>query len=399
VPAPTQRYLPSGPSLPWLVRGIFALEVVSAACACGGAPHASTTTAGKGGPSGTTAEAAMRLVGRFDRSDPAKPRFAWSASTIEVRFRGAGLVVGLRVAPIAGSGETTLPYGVDVDGVARSLDVRAGAARYTIASGLDRARVHTARITREAEAFAGVHQVLGIEAIDGELLAPDKRDRPLVELVGDSITCGYGALGEDSHCHFSFSTERATASYAILVGRALDVDVTTVCWSGRGVIRNYDGDPEPRMPELFETVLPEQKLRWDFASTPMPAAVVVSLGTNDWFSDGDHDGKPDPLDVPAFEAGYVRFLERVRALRPRAPILVVTSPMVEGPMGIAMRASLGRVVEHAQAQRKSAGEASVRLVTLSEQGRDVGCDAHPNAAKHRVLARELESALRSVLAR
>src|SRR5690242_271327 len=39
--------------------------------------------------------AAVHFIGRFDRSDPEGPRFAWPGSEIVARFRGSGIDVTL----------------------------------------------------------------------------------------------------------------------------------------------------------------------------------------------------------------------------------------------------------------------------------------------------------------
>src|SRR5690606_1091794 len=108
----------------------------------------------------------------------------------------------------------------------------------------------------------------------GELLPlpPEREARREIEIIGDSITCGYGILGASAECRFSFATQRASEAYVALAGRALGVDVATICWTGRGVYRNFDEPDEPTMPRLWRPVRAPGRL---------PSAVVVNLGTND----------------------------------------------------------------------------------------------------------------------
>lgn len=355
--------------------------------------------------------AAPRFVGRFDFSDPAGPRFAWSSSRIEAAFTGTGIAMRLRAerlephtVKIDGKAvtlrETMTAYTVVVDDRAPAvIHVGAGDRRYQLARGLDPTRVHLVSITRDAEAFAGVHQLLGLDVERGALAPfPHREPRLRIEIVGDSITCGYGVLGESASCPFTYATERASLAYGALVGRALDADVTTLCWSGRGVYRNYDIDGEPTMPELFELALPVPRARptpWSFVAAKEPDALVVHLGGNDFFADGDHDGKPEPIDHEAFHEAFVRFLVRTRQVYPHAPVFVALAPMLKGAMRNDARASLARVVE----ARRAAGDASVELLELEEQGDRVGCDSHPNVAMHRVMAAQVEKAIRARLGR
>jgi lysophospholipase L1-like esterase len=294
----------------------------------------------------------------------------------------------LRAAPLPKEAGV---YTVVVDDRApRTLDVTGGDGRYEIARDLDPKREHVVSVTRESEAFAGAHQFLGFElAKDGELLKPPDPARLHLLFVGDSISCGYGVLGPDRTCPFSFATERASAAYPWLVGRALHADVTTVCWSGRGIYRNYDPGGE-LMPVLFERTLPEEPAsRWPFSREPQPDAVIVNLGTNDFLADHDGDGAPDVVDTRAFEERYEPFLARIRAVHRTALLVVTTSPMLEGALAETAKQSLGRVVE----RRRAAGESKLELLRLEEQGERLGCDSHPNAAMHGVLAKQVTALL------
>jgi len=393
-------------------------------CTCGvsacrrGSPPEAERAAQPPAPSAPVSEAAIgaspRLVGRFAVPAAGGPaRFAWSGSTIELRVRRArSVAVRLRAAPlephsVVTDGKTvwiderTTPYSVFLDDKpAPGIDVASGEGRYVVARELDPAVEHVVRVVREAEAFAGVHELVGVELPGGgELLAPEPR-RMRLELVGDSIMCGYGVLGADATCPFTFATERASAAYPALAARALGADASTLCWSGRGVHRNYDGSTMETMPELYERTLPlGARDAYPFDREPPPAAVVIGLGTNDFLGGGD-----EPLDVAAFEESYVRFLARLRALRPRAPLVVVTSPML-GPEparttaghAASVRDVARRALERVVAKRRAAGDARVVLVDLPYQGTRVGCDRHPNAEMHRELADVLVRALRTEL--
>src|SRR6476620_9643968 len=86
-----------------------------------------------------------------------------------------------------------------------------------------------------------------------------------MEFIGDSITCGYGIEGGNATCPFEVKlrdattdtgeplkkkngdplvitmpvTERQYLSYTAAAARALDADAVTICWSGKGVYKNY----------------------------------------------------------------------------------------------------------------------------------------------------------------
>ncbi|MBX3190075.1 MAG: hypothetical protein KF819_23820 [Labilithrix sp.] len=372
------------------LAALFALVAISIS-ACG-----ARACGGGAAPPAPAAAPEIRFVGRFDHGDGGS-RFAWSGSTIEARFVAKSIAMRLRAAPLEPHAvvvdekpvllhEKTTTYTVRVDDRPPvAIQVSHERASYELATGLDDGKPHDIAISRDAEAFAGVHEFLGLDLPPGGVFLPPRSRARRVEIVGDSISCGYGVLGADARCPFTYETERASLAYPALAGRALDADVTTLCWSGRGVLRNYDGSTEETMPVLFERTIPTPPgVPWAFRA-PAPDAVIVALGTNDFAG-----GKGEPLDVPAFEATYVRFAARIREVYRDAWIFVATSPML-GP-GVA-RASLDRVV----ARRAEAGDRRITLLELEHQGSRVGCDAHPNAEMHRILARQVEQALRAKL--
>jgi lysophospholipase L1-like esterase len=348
-------------------------------------------------------------VGRFDVHG-SSARYAWSGSTVEVRFRGGSIAVRLRSAPLAPRtvrvagkdvtiDEKTTPYAVFVDGRRMpSLDVTHETERYVLARGLAPSVPHVARLVREAEASAGVHEVLGFELPDGGALLPPAPRRIRLVFVGDSITCGYGVLGDDARCPFTYATERATLAYGALVGDAMDADVTTLCWSGRGLYRNYDGSTTETMPVLFDRTLPDRTapVAFDFRE-PEPDALVVNLGTNDLLSP-----RGGAADLPTIEDAYAAFLGHVRDVHPRAFVLVVGSPMLP-PEAVdrfgrePLRAIGTRVFARAVARRREAGDARVAFLDPGWQGGRVGCDYHPNAAMHATMAEEVIAELRAAV--
>ena len=284
--------------------------------------------------------------------------------------------------------EKLVPYTAFVDDrPAKLVKVSPDRKSYELASDLDPAAIHEVRLVREAEAFAGVHEFLGVDLGDGGRMLDPKKPARRIELVGDSIMCGYGVLGKDSSCPFTYETERASLAYPFLVARALDAELSLMCWSGRGVYRNYGGDTTDTMPVLWERSLPEAPgTPFDFKDDPQPDTVFVALGTNDFLG-----GAGKPLDTAAFEDAYAKFLRQIRERRAKAKIVVAkNSPMISG----ATRARFAETIEHVIAKRRSEGDTGLDVVDLDDEGDRVGCDGHPNVEMQRLLAKQVETALR-----
>ena len=96
-----------------------------------------------------------------------------------------------------------------------------------LASGLP-AGEHLVELYRRTEANQGESQFLGFDFGEGALLAPPPRAERRIELVGDSITAGYGNEGADMSCPFSPDTENHYLTYGALAARQLGAEASTV---------------------------------------------------------------------------------------------------------------------------------------------------------------------------
>jgi lysophospholipase L1-like esterase len=333
---------------------------------------------GNGGSSGA-ASPAVRLVGRMDKSDPAGPRFAWSGSGVVARFSGTS--VGVQLA----GGQQ---YTVVIDGVLQPKLTPSGGVT-PIADGL-RAGEHTIEIYRRTEASQGESQFLGFELGSGALLEPPPAPERRLEVIGDSITCGYGNEGADMNCPFSPDTENHYLTYAASSARSLGAELVTIAWSGKGVLCNYGDDAASctnPLPSFYDRILPNRPASlWDFSY--QPHAVVINLGTNDFST------AQDPTQAE-FEQAYAAFLERLRDAYPDAWILCTVAPMLSGADLSTARAGIANAV----ALRTSLGDTKVKAFQMAQMNAadGYGCDWHPSLATHDKMARELSAELSATL--
>jgi hypothetical protein len=272
-----------------------------------------------------------------------------------------------------------------VDGQASKVHYAGGDQTLSLATGLA-AGEHEVRLSRITEAFFQSVQFLGFDFGTGALLAPPPAPTHRIEVVGDSISAGYGDEGTSESCSFSAATENHYLTYAAISARNLGADLVTLAWSGIGMYRNTGGDmSSPRMPQRYLLTMPDFTPAWNFAGY-VPHLVVINLGTND-FSGGD-PGQP-------FVDAYVGFVADMRGRYPDALIYLATSPMLGDPEHTAQRAYLQTVIGRRGAQ----GDSRLKVLEFATQNSadGLGCDWHPSLVTHQKMATVMSAAIRADL--
>ncbi len=352
------------------------LFVALAVSACSGAGDDSGGDGGAGGPS---AEPSVHLAGRVDASDPENVRFAWSGTGIVARFSGTSVAARL------GGGQQ---YTVLVDGELLPKLIPSGISSLLAENLAD--GTHVVEIYRRTEANQGESVFSGFDFGAGALLAPPAPPERRIEIIGDSITCGYGNEGADMSCGFTPDTENHYLTYGAIAARAVGAELSTVAWSGKGVVCNYGDDAasctDP-MPVYYDRILPSRPDSiWSFSAW-QPHAVVVNLGTNDFGTMVD----PPQAD---FETAYAALLARIRAAYPDAVIFCTLGP----GSGTEHTTSLGFIANAVQA-RVAEGDTKVTTFALpaTNSSDGYGCDWHPSLRTHERMAEALTAALRAEL--
>jgi hypothetical protein len=319
-------------------------------------PVGGVTPVGPGAGRGSTSGALAHFLGRFDLRDPSAPRCAWTGCGLSTRIDGTALDLVVGGAP-------DIVFEVTVDGVpTTTITSTPSASTFRIADGLAPGE-HDVAVFRRSEALFGDTELPGfVPARGSELVAtPEPRSHHL-EVLGDSISAGYGNEG----CPFSPSTENGYLTYAAIAARAVDADLHLEARSGIGMYRSGPGSDPATLPEVYPlTLLDDPTASWLFSSWT-PDVIVINLGTND-FALGD-PGEP-------FVTTYVAFVRGLRARYPAALILCATN----GRPTIALR--VAQVV---------AAVADPEVASLDFSVPDwSGCDGHPSVAAQQAMAQQL----------
>ena len=265
------------------------------------------------------------------------------------------------------------------------LETTKGEKAYPLASNLPMGQ-HEVRLYRRTEGSFGPTVFLGLELGQGQLLAPPPPKPRRLEIIGDSITAGFGNEGTSATCPFSADTENHNITYGAIAARNLNADLITIAWSGKGVIFNYGDDKKEPLPEIYDRILANQpQPKWSFEKW-QPHAVVINLGTNDFSTGGD------PTESE-FVGAYEAFAKKLRGYYPKARILCMLPSFLSGNDLSLATGYINKVVQ----KRAAAGDSNIAVIDPAFTSDGWGCAYHPSAKTHASLGAGLTMEIKKQL--
>lgn len=310
----------------------------------------------------------LNIGGRVAPAPEGAYDFGWPGVYFEGRFTGpeveivvqpgaehlAVSVDGVRKAELANPGETRLKLG----------DLGPGP--------------HIVRLDKLTESQTGSARFEGFFVEKGRALPAPARPRR-IEFIGDSHTVGYGVRSTSRDCteeQVHDLTDTSLAFGPILAAR-LDADYRIEAFSGRGVVRNYNGVAagEP-LPFLFPRVIPGQAEPRVANDAWKPDVVVIGLGTND-FSTPLHAGEAWADEAALwhdYRETYVTFVQGLKASRPGARVFLIA--------GDTFAEDVAQVADRT-------GAKAVRITDMDRGA----CHWHPSVADQKMMADKLEEAI------
>ena len=300
----------------------------------------------------------LLYVGRWDRTDPANSHGNWIGSYLRVGFTGTSAAISL-------GGHAGLDVSVD------------GEPARVVAGGPGVVSLTPAPLAPGRHALlvgvkgGGGWDFRGLVLDAGAGTLPPI-DRPTIEFVGDSITCG------------SPGPLEAAGNYTWQTAEALGCDHTQISWPGRALTTGYgcQDDKSGLDAQYFQRncFYDSPKAPWNFA-TYTPQIVVINLGQNDACGN-----EPDDT----FIASYVRFVKNVRAKFPKAKIVALR--MFGG-------GHFGEDTRKAVATINAGGDARVHFLDTAGwlDPADFADGVHPNASGNLKAAMRLAPLLKPLL--
>ena len=353
----------------------------------------------------------LRLHGRtiFDEDRQAL-FFNWTCSGFTVTFTGSVLKARLTALGDKGPAWPGMPepepdypcFGVVLDGgeLSGRTECREE-GEYTLFRG--EKGQHSLRVVKLSENSRGKLGLLALET-DGDFLPTPREKKPVIEVVGDSITCAFGNEADGSSqnpMEFHTGEENGWMSYAALAARELDCDYRLICESGISASQPQKPlFPHYAMDDIYAYTDATYDMRrgkepeaWDFAANPSDI-VVINLGTNDAtpmrFS-------PDPFIIDGmedyFQEKYVGLIQLIRRLNGKDTLIVCSL----GSMDYFL---YDRIVKAVEAYKAKTGDEQIfafKYLPINNMSEGMGGGGHPSMKSHIRMGKELAFRLRPYL--
>ena len=202
--------------------------------------------------------------------------------------------------------------------------------------------------------------------------APTPRPRQ-IEFIGDSYTAGYGNTSSKRECTKDeiWATTDTQQAFGPLTAKHFNADYQINAYSGRGIVRNYDGFIGDPLPALYPYALFDGKTEYN-DPTWQPQIIMIALGGND-FSTPVHAGEKwhtqEELRAD-YIASYVTFVKTLRARNPNTSFLLADYGEPE------IISDIAEVIKRLNAD----GETRVAPFSAGSGFELTGCDWHLNTA-------------------
>ena len=273
----------------------------------------------------------------------------------------------------------------ELDGEYQKRIKISGNSRLPIVLTAQKGGTHTVWVYKATEAHTGA---IVVQKITGKnVKALPTPSAPLIEFIGNSITCGAAADASELPCGTGEYHDHHNAYYAYgpVVARTLGTNFILSSVSSIGVYRNWNSNG-PAMPQVYEKVDFQENntQHWNFKNF-IPKVVSIALGTND-FSNGDGVKKRIAFDSAVFVSGYIKFVQLVKSKYPDAQLALLSSPMINGPSRLTLQNCLTAVKKEIDALHPEDKRVALYFFEPMEAH---GCSGHPDVKDHTIMAKEL----------
>lgn len=284
----------------------------------------------------------VRVYGRCDFSTVGEITYDWSGTRFDFVCTGPSIALRFK--------DNGNHYDIYINDTKQERLITTYAdSVYTIASELAEVE-HRVRVERRTELTWGKATFKEIILDDnGTLLPAQAKPQKRYLQLGDSYTTGYGNEypSKEGNQEDFVNTTNTGLAFGSLVGKHYDAEYVTLGFSGKGLIRNANGDsPGKEYPLYFDHLYNSEinigstnPTTWDHSSWK-PHIIAINLGINDFSGDS-----VEPADTLKWRARYGEFIDTLLTYYPKCAIIVMSTG--DWPHN-RLRASAKAVVDTAQ---------------------------------------------------
>ena len=229
------------------------------------------------------------------------------ATGFEVRFWGTALKVKM-----TGAGSN---FSVFIDGETNAeakvmnLSADGNQGELTLAE-FDEPGIHRVKILKRNQEDLGINTLTGISVTGGGLLAPETNYTMKIEVYGDSITCGHGAMRGNASDATTMAYDNGLGTYAYLAATELGAEFRAFAKSGLGLYTNPYGDTK-WLKDIYGNVSRSSNTPYA-AEAYVPDVIIINIGTNDCWAGNGSNGNV-PYNAEDFKAAYIQFVKDLAA--------------------------------------------------------------------------------------
>ena len=257
----------------------------------------------------------VTYTGRTSVASDGAVSYDWTGVYLQTYFTGGSIAIDVSEAG-------TSYHNVFIDGKwIKKIKISSTQPSHVIvlASGLSHG-AHLLRLQKCTEGEYGcttIHNI--ILSKEGTLKSVPHKER-MIEVYGDSYTCGYGTESKSAEEPFELETENCDKAYGPIIARYFNADYALIAHSGQGMVRDWGDSVQvskqnmtTRHTKMFDAHGVEA---YDFMAYK-PNLVIINLGTNDF----------SPTAIPTedqYVDAYIKMIESIRSHYDNVPVLCVT---------------------------------------------------------------------------
>ncbi|WP_036859548.1 MULTISPECIES: SGNH/GDSL hydrolase family protein [Prevotellaceae] len=315
----------------------------------------------------------ISYTGRTERTADGTVRYDWVGTYFQTDFTGGSVAVSI-------SDTGTSFHNLFIDGkLIKKIKVNGKEPRNVVlADGLGKG-IHRLCLQKCTEGEYGCTTIYGFSLAKGGTLKAVAPKERMIEVIGDSYTCGFGTESNNANDRFQLETENCNKAYGCIIARYFNADYALIAHSGQGLIKDW-GDTvqvsaqnmSTRYMQVYDNY---NRKTYDFKAY-RPQLVIINLGTNDFASGA----------IPTAEqyvGAYLKLIDTVKLHYGDIPVFCI----IPHSAGLYLTACLRQLKEKTAAHNHI--YVASPMPDIITQDYDLGAAWHPNYQGQRKIAMTL----------